>query len=93
MKHFKYQYSLLFILIINLALLFNSSDLKAQSDKAINNHNTHTLGGEHGALDYVIIWGGIAIVVLTLVYSIKFLIRPKENDPNHIKNIVKNEGF
>lgn len=49
--------------------------------------------GPSGDWDYYIIWGAVIIVAFTLFYSIKFLINPKENDPDHIKNIVRNEGF
>ncbi len=49
--------------------------------------------GPSGMLDYIIIWTGVIIVVGTLFYSLKFLIRPKESNPDHIKNIVRNEGF
>ncbi|WP_027125907.1 hypothetical protein [Gelidibacter mesophilus] len=49
--------------------------------------------GPSGNLDYIIIWGAVIIVGFTLVYSLKYLIRPKEGNPDHIKNIVKNEGF
>jgi len=40
-----------------------------------------------------IIWISVAIVLVTLFLSIKYLVRPKENDPNHIKNVVRDEGF
>jgi len=40
-----------------------------------------------------IIWISVAVVVITLILTLKYLIKPKENNPNHIKNIVKNEGF
>lgn len=46
-----------------------------------------------GTLDYIIIWVGIIIVAATLFLSLKYLIKPKESNPDHIKNIVKNEGF
>ena len=49
--------------------------------------------GPSGPLDYIIIWVGLIIVLATLFMSVKYLIRPKENNPDHIKNIVKNEGF
>ncbi|WP_310994000.1 hypothetical protein [Aequorivita marina] len=49
--------------------------------------------GPSGMLDYIIIWLGIIIVVATLFLSLKYLIKPKESNPDHIKNIVKNEGF
>ncbi|PVW15839.1 hypothetical protein [Marixanthomonas spongiae] len=49
--------------------------------------------GPSGTLDYFITWGAVVIVGITLFLSLKYLIKPKENDPDHIKNIVKNEGF
>lgn len=49
--------------------------------------------GPSGVLDYIIIWVGIIIVVATLFLSLKYLVKPRENNPDHIKNIVKNEGF
>ncbi|WP_373522858.1 hypothetical protein [Aquiflexum sp.] len=48
--------------------------------------------GPQSEWDYVIIIIGIIIVCLTLFYSVKFLVRPQEKDPDHIKNIVVNEG-
>lgn len=44
--------------------------------------------GPQGSLDYIIIWTAVVIVTVTLLLSLKFLIRPNENDPLHIKNIV-----
>lgn len=49
--------------------------------------------GPSGMVDYIIIWTGVIIVAATLYLSLKYLIRPKENNPDHIKNIVRNEGF
>ncbi|MFB9057668.1 hypothetical protein ACFFU9_13050 [Mariniflexile ostreae] len=49
--------------------------------------------GPLGDFDYFIIWGAVIIVGFTLFYSLKYLIKPKENNPDHIKNIVRNEGF
>lgn len=49
--------------------------------------------GPSGNLDLIIIWGAVIIVAFTLFYSLKYLIRPKENNADHIKNIVRNEGF
>lgn len=44
--------------------------------------------GPQGNLDYIIIWTAVVIVTVTLLLSLKLLIRPNENNPNHIKNIV-----
>jgi len=49
--------------------------------------------GPSGTLDYIIIWVGVVIVAATLFMSVKYLIKPKEGNPDHIKNIVRNEGF
>ena len=44
-------------------------------------------------MDAIIIGVAIMIVLFTLVMSIKYLFKPGENSPEHIKNIVKDEGF
>ena len=49
--------------------------------------------GPSGNLDYIIIWSAVIIVGFTLFYSLKYIIRPKETNADHIKNIVRNEGF
>ena len=49
--------------------------------------------GPNGNLDYIIIWTAIFIVGLTLIYSVKYLLKPERQQPNHIKNIVTNEFF
>lgn len=41
--------------------------------------------GPQSGWDYVIMGVSIVIVLVVLYYSIKFLIRPGESDPNHIK--------
>lgn len=46
--------------------------------------------GPQGDTDYLIIGVAIIIVSITLFLSLKFLIRPNENNPEHIKNIVLN---
>lgn len=52
-------------------------------------------GIAHGAgpesnLDYVIVWGMVAFVALTLFYAVKYLVKPKENNDNHIKRTIIN---
>ena len=44
-------------------------------------------------LDATIIGIAVMIVLFTLVMSIKYLFQPGEKNPEHIKNIVKDEGF
>lgn len=64
-------------------------------------HGGHEQGG-HGDVSFqkpdqviadIIIWVSVAVVLITLVLTLKYLFWPKENDPNHIKNIIKDEGF
>jgi len=47
-------------------------------------------GGPDSNWDYVIVWATILIVLVTLFYTIKWLIKPGENSYNHIKRIVLN---
>lgn len=49
--------------------------------------------GPQGQGDYIIIWIAVVIVAITLFYSVKFLVRPRENNPDHIKNIVVNPNL
>lgn len=44
--------------------------------------------GPQGNIDYIITWSAAVIVAVTLFLSIKYLIKPKENDPNHIKHSI-----
>lgn len=44
--------------------------------------------GPQGDVDFIIIWSAVAIVGVTLFLSVKYLVRPKEGNPEHIKNIV-----
>lgn len=50
---------------------------------------THGTGPD-GNWDYVIITIAVIIVLLTLFYSIKWLIKPGEQAKNHIKQIILN---
>jgi len=49
----------------------------------------------HGTLpdsnwDYVIVWSIIIISILTLYFSIKWLLRPEEKNKEHIKYFILN---
>ncbi|MEO2062307.1 MAG: hypothetical protein ABGW97_04965 [Christiangramia sp.] len=46
-----------------------------------------------GFMDAVIISIAVIIVLFTLIMSLKYIFKPGEKDPNHIKNIVRDEGF
>lgn len=47
--------------------------------------------GPQGNTDYIILYCAIVIVGYTLIMSIKYLIKPKEKDKNHIKYTVLNK--
>lgn len=50
---------------------------------------THGAGPE-SQWDYVIVWITVAIVLLTLFFSVKWLIRPGEKSDHHIKRFILN---
>ncbi|MDZ7899281.1 MAG: hypothetical protein U5N85_14820 [Arcicella sp.] len=41
--------------------------------------------GPEGNMDYVIVWATVIITVLTLIFAVKWLIKPGETEENHIK--------
>ena len=46
--------------------------------------------GPSGKWDYLIVSIAIVIVLFTLFYSVKWLIRPGEKSPEHIKRMILN---
>ena len=46
--------------------------------------------GPSGNWDYVIVAAAVVITLATLVFAVKWMIRPGENDLNHIKRTVLN---
>ncbi len=59
---------------------------KSQQPKVVQNI-THGAGPQ-GQTDFVIIAIAIVIVLLTLIFSVKYLLKPGENSPGHVKNTV-----
>lgn len=47
-------------------------------------------GGPDSQWDYVIVWGTAVIVLLTLFFSVKWLVRPGEKSEKHIKRLILN---
>ncbi len=47
--------------------------------------------GPQAESDYYIIGGAVIVVLLTLIYSLKYLLKPGEKNPGHIKNIILNQ--
>ena len=48
---------------------------------------THGTGPQSN-WDYVIIWATAILVILTLIFSIKMLVKPGEKSSDHIKRLV-----
>jgi len=46
--------------------------------------------GPESQWDYVIVWTTVAIVLLTLVFTIKWIVRPGEKSDTHIKRAILN---
>ncbi|WP_158860652.1 hypothetical protein [Lunatibacter salilacus] len=80
--------SLLIALVISLyvPVSFACEVCKSNQPKVLENI-THGQGPQ-GNIDYVITWSAAILVVFTLVFSIKYLVKPEENLSGHIKNIV-----
>ncbi len=47
--------------------------------------------GPQAESDYYIIGISVIIVLLTLIYSLKYLLKPGEQNPGHIKNLILNQ--
>ena len=82
--------------VLTLLLFFISAVLlacpvcEANQPKGFENI-THGQGPD-GNLDYFILVSAIIIVGYTLIMSVKYLVKPKEDNKNHIKNLVVNEN-
>lgn len=50
---------------------------------------THGAGPQSN-WDYLIVWAAVIIVLITLFYTVKWLIRPGEKGDEHIKRMVIN---
>lgn len=51
------------------------------------------MGGPDGPVDIVLVALGAVIVLLVCIYAVKFLIRPRENNPDHIKRRILRDDF
>ena len=90
----KIQYSLRIIIISIIALIFQTAAVLA-CQVCEKNQPKLLKGISHGTgpqsnWDYAIVWAAVIIVLLTLYYTIKWIIKPGEKDDNHIKRTVIN---
>lgn len=74
-------------LLLGLQKTARACDVCRNNQPKVLRDITHGTGPQ-GHVDYIIIWSAVVIVAATLFLSLKYLIRPKENSSNHIKNIV-----
>ncbi|WP_299255612.1 hypothetical protein [uncultured Aquimarina sp.] len=75
-----------FLLLLKCAISFACDLCKKNQPKGFENI-THGDGPQDN-IDYIIMYSAIVIVGYTLIMSLKYLIRPKENESNHIKNLI-----
>ncbi|MFN4762922.1 hypothetical protein ACKGJN_07360 [Gillisia sp. Q332] len=78
-----------FIMLVAYQITFACEVCKNNQPKGLENI-THG-AGPTGTLDYIITWTAVVIVSVTLFYSVKYLVKPKENNPDHIKNSILND--
>lgn len=76
-------------MLLNIQALLACDLCKKNQPKGFENI-THGVGPT-SSMDYIVSWTAVIIVLFTLAWSIKLLIRPKESDPGHIKNIILNQ--
>lgn len=86
------KYIIIPILFFSYQPMLMACDLCKENQPKVLENITHGQGPT-GNLDYIITWSAIVLVAITLFYSLKFLLRPKENGPDHIKNIVWDKNF
>lgn len=82
---------LLLVLTVSVSSVVACEVCRQNQPKPLRNI-THGAGPQSD-WDYVIITIGIIIVSFTLYYSLKYLIRPGEKHPDHIKHIVVDERY
>lgn len=88
MRHAILLFFFLFAGMIPNAL---ACDLCRQNQPKVLQNITHG-PGPSGTIDYLITWGAVVIVLITLWFSLKYLLKPQEKDPGHIKYMILNQN-
>ena len=88
MKKIIAAFSALFIILIQNVM---ACEVCEKNQPKILRGITHGTGPQ-GNLDYFIIWTAVVIVLATMIFFVKFLVWPKEEDPKHIKRTFINEN-
>lgn len=84
-----------FFIMIGLALMAgvaNACPVCERNQPRLLRGITHGSGPD-SRWDYVIVCSMLAIVTLTLFYSVKWLIRPGEQKADHIKRTILNPNY
>ncbi|MEO6550233.1 MAG: hypothetical protein ABIN94_19675 [Ferruginibacter sp.] len=82
------KYYLLFILLTT-RLISVACPTCEKAQPRILRGITHGTGPEN-SWDYIIVWIAVIVVILTLFFSIKWLIQPGEHTMQHIKKMAIN---
>jgi hypothetical protein len=78
---------LFYFMIIHVAS--NACEVCKKQQPKVLRGITHGAGPESD-WDYVVIWGVVLIVMVSLFYAIKWIIRPGEKEREHIKYSILN---
>lgn len=77
------------ILIIFLQTLANACPVCERQQPKILRGIVHGTGPDN-SWDYVIVWSIAIIAILTLFFSVKWLVKPGEKNKSHIKYFILN---
>ena len=48
----------------------------------------HAAGASHASVEYVLVFVAAVVMVWTLVLALRYTVRPRETDPEHIKHRI-----
>ena len=84
----KFTVCFIMAVLVQVTVLF-ACPVCEKNQPAVLKGVTHGIGPQNN-WDYVIVIAAVIIVLYTLYYTVKLIIRPGEKDNNHIKRTVIN---
>lgn len=81
------KYLLCFVAFFALIFPAWACDVCQRSQPKLLQDISHGTGPQSDS-DYYIIGAAVILVLFTLLYSLKYLIKPGEGNPKHIKNLI-----
>jgi hypothetical protein len=81
------KYMLCFLIFFASILQVLACDVCKRNQPELLQEISHGTGPQAES-DYYIIGLAVILVILTLIFSLKYLLKPGERNPNHIKNII-----